>query len=43
MSNSVESLDQPLESSAASLTVGVLVLCALVATLFLSYAHLAGA
>jgi hypothetical protein len=37
-----KALDRPIESSAASLTVGLLVLCALVATLFLSYAHLSG-
>ena len=43
MSNAVTSLDHPSESSAASLIVGLLVFCALVATLFLSYAHLAGA
>ena len=42
MSNAVDNLDQPDGSSAASLTVGLLVLCALAATLVLSYAHLAG-
>ena len=42
MSNAVTSLDQPAGSSAASLAVALLVVCALVATLFLSYVHLAG-
>ena len=46
MSNAVtsldESLDAPMESSAASIIVGLLVFCAFVATLFLAYAHMIG-
>lgn len=42
MFNAVASFDHPAGSSTASFTVALLVACALVATLFLSYVHLAG-